>query len=139
MAAHGPVPKRTSQRLGHLTKAEKAAATTIKAAGAVAMPDPDPTWHPLATSWYRSLSDSAQSKLMEPSDWAAASLTAHELSRMLASEAPNAALFGRLWAAMGELMTTEGARRRLKIEVERKALSGVPAPVTVIHGDLADL
>lgn len=129
MAAHGPVPKRTSQRLGHLTKAEKAASTTVKATGAVEAPPPDESWHPLARDWYVSLGSSAQSKLMEPSDWVAAQVTAVELSRMLRAEAPNAALFGKIWAAMGELMTTEGARRRLKVEVERRALSSAPAPV----------
>ncbi|HEX3307270.1 MAG TPA: hypothetical protein VHS32_13560, partial [Streptosporangiaceae bacterium] len=67
----------------------------------------------------------------EPSDWAAARLVAAEMTRMLA-EPPNAALLGRIWAAMGELMTTEGARRRLKVEVERRALTAAPAPVAQI-------
>ena len=55
------------------------------------------------------------------------------------ADAPNAAMFGRIWSAMGELMTTEGARRRLKIEVERRRLSSVPAEVTPISGSYADL
>ena len=54
------------------------------------------------------------------------------------AEAPNAALLGRLWTAMGELMTTEGARRRLKLEIERKPLSAVPASVSQID-DFRDL
>ena len=138
MGTRGPVPKRTSQRLGHLTKAQKAEATTVKVTGAVEIPPADESWHQLAKEWYRSLQESAQHQLMEPSDWAAARLVAAEMTRMLA-DAPNAAMFGRIWSAMGELMTTEGARRRLKIEVERRRLSSVPAEVTPISGSYADL
>lgn len=131
MGRRGPVPKRTSQRLGHLTKAEKATSTTVKAVGAVEIPDLDPLWHPLAADWYRSLAESGHRELLEPSDWAAARLVAFELTRMLELP-PNAALLGKIWAAMGELMTTEGARRRLKVEVERKTLTAAPASVTQI-------
>ena|SRR6185295_15448774 len=132
MGTRGPVPKRTSQRLGHLTKAEKAAPTTVKAVGAVVVPDPDPSWHRLALDWYRSLAESAHGELMEPSDWAAARLVAHEMTRML-ELLPNAAMLGKIWAAMGELMTTEGARRRLKVEVERRKLSAALAPVAQLN------
>jgi hypothetical protein len=128
MGTRGPVPKRTSQRLGHVTKAEKAAATTIKTSGAVVIPEPDPLWHTLAAEWYRSLAESAHRDLLEPSDWAAARLVASEMTRML-GEPPNAALLGKIWAAMGELMTTEGARRRLKVEVDRRRLTAAPATV----------
>lgn len=127
MANPGPVPKRTSQRLGHLTKAQKAEATVIKAAGAVGIPPVDDSWHDLAKDWYRSLTESAQKTLMEPSDWSAARLLAGEITRMLAGE-PNAAMLGKVWSAMGDLMTTEGARRRLKVEVERRPLAAA-APV----------
>jgi hypothetical protein len=137
MGTRGPVPKRTDQRLGHLTKAEKAAATTVKVTGAVDVPAVDPSWHLIAQDWYMALATSAQSKLMEPSDWVAARLVAAEMTRML-SGAPNAAMFGKIWAAMGELMTTEGARRRLKIEVDRRKLSAAPAPVAKID-DYRDL
>jgi hypothetical protein len=122
------VPKRVSQRLGHLTKAEKAAATVLKAAGAVDIPPLDESWHDLAKDWYRSLSESAQKTLMEPSDWSAARLLAGEITRMLNGD-PNAAMLGKVWAAMGDLMTTEGARRRLKVEVERRPVSAAPAAV----------
>lgn len=123
-----PVPKRASQRLGHRTKAEQAQTKVIKASGKVAVPPPAKDWHPMARDWYLSLADSAQSQHFEPSDWQAARLVAVEITRMLTAEYPNANLFGKVWSAMGELMTTEGARRRLKIEVERRPL-GAAAPV----------
>lgn len=133
MGTRGPVPKRTSQRLGHLTKTERASSATIKAVGMVEMPAPDARWDPLARDWYLSLSDSAQSEHFEPSDWQAARLIAAELSRMLESEFPNAALFGRLWSAMGELMTTEGARRRLKVEIDRRPAALAPVSNLADH------
>ena len=131
MGVRGPVPKRVDQRLGHVTKAAKAETTAVKAVGAVDIPPTDESWHQLAKDWYASLGTSAQARLMEPSDWVAAQIVAAEITRMLA-EPPNASLFGKLWAAMGELMTTEGARRRLKVEVDRRKLSSVPASVTQI-------
>ena len=138
MGVRGPVPKRTSQRLGHLTKAEKAASTVVDVAGAVPVPTADPAWHPTATAWYASLSESGQVKQMEPSDWAAALVVAGELTRMLKDDFPNAAMFRAVWSAMNDLMTTEGARRRLKVEINRRPLSAAPSPVAQID-DFRDL
>jgi hypothetical protein len=131
MGVRGPVPKRTSQRLGHMTKAQKAESTSIQVTGAIEVPPPDDSWHPAAVEWYLSLQDSGQSKQFEPSDWAAARLVAAEMTRMLA-DAPNGALFRVLWSAMGDLLTTEGARRRVKVEIDRRALSSSPAAVASI-------
>jgi hypothetical protein len=129
VGSRGPVPKRTSQRLGHLTKAEKSASTVVEVVGGVTIPAADASWHAYATAWYKSLSESGQVKQMEPSDWAAAQVVAGELTRMLGEELPNAAMFRAVWSAMNDLMTTEGARRRLKVEVNRRQLSAVAAPV----------
>ena len=131
MGVRGQIPKRTSQRLGHLTKAQKAESTVIKTDGAVEIPAASESWHDLAKDWYRSLSESAQKSLMEPSDWSAARFLANEMTRMLAGE-PNAAMLGKVWAAMGDLMTTEGARRRLKVEVDRRSATAL-APVAQLH------
>ena len=129
MGIRGPIPKRTSQRLGNLTKAQKAESIVVKTTGMVEIPPLSESWHDLAKDWYRSLTESAQKSLFEPSDWAAARLLANEMTRMLAGE-PNASMLSKVWAAMGDLMTTEGARRRLKVEIERRGrLAAVPAPV----------
>jgi len=85
--------------------------------------------HPIARDWYHSLEGSPQSVYFQSSDWAAARLLAHELTTYLgptprSGEQPeyrqrNANMFAALWSAMGDLLTTEGARRKLRIEVER--------------------
>lgn len=75
--------------------------------------------HELAMSWYDSLSRSAQSLYFEPSDWHLARITAMELGRMLNQGKPSGQLFAALWAATGDLLSTEGQRRRLRFEIER--------------------
>ena len=137
MGVRGPVPKRTSERLGHLTKAERASSATVDVAGPVIVPPPDETWHPLASEWYLSLAESGQKKFFEPSDWAAARLVAFEMTRMLA-DAPSPTQFKAIWTAMGELLTTEGARRRVKVEISRKPLAAAPASVANL-ADFRDL
>jgi hypothetical protein len=75
--------------------------------------------HPIARRWYRSLKESGQAALYEPSDWAAAVLVAEAMTRLLASARLSAVGFAAVWSAMGELLTTEGARRRARVELER--------------------
>lgn len=132
MGLRGPVGKRIGDRLGHVTKAEKAAVSQVDVSGAVKVPPASQTWHPIARDWYRSLKDSGQSRYFEPSDWQAARLVAHEMTRMLSMPMTDGPTLGKLWAAMGDLLTTEASRRRVKIEINRKPLSAVPAPVAQI-------
>lgn len=119
MGARGPIPKRSDQRLGHVTKAEKAAVTQVTVVGSVEVPPADESWHQIAKDWYRSLAESGQAQHYEPSDWQAARLLAHELTRALRQKV-SATLFSALWTAMGDLLTTEGERRRVKMEINRK-------------------
>jgi hypothetical protein len=68
--------------------------------------------------WYLSLTESAQRAWFEASDWATARLWCDLMS---AQWPPPAALVGKFASVAAELMTTEGARRRLRIELARKA------------------
>lgn len=119
MGERGPVPKRNSQRRrrNEESKAETAPALTF----AVDAPPAMKGWHPAAKRWYDSLAESGQAQFFEPSDWQAAQLVAGELSIYLRSKKRSAMMWSHLWAAMTDLLTTEGARRRLKIEIERPA------------------
>lgn len=80
-------------------------------------------WHPVARDWYRSLADSAQSSFYEPSDWATAKVAAMVLSNSLTILAEGGRGAGTLlerWQMVAtELLTTEGARRRARLEIER--------------------
>lgn len=133
MGTRGPIPKRAAQRLGHLTNAEKSATETVRMVGAVPVPTPDRSWHRVARDWYKSLADSGQAQHYEPSDWQAARFVAFEMSRMLNADMISPTMFKALWTAMSELLTTEGARRRVKLEVDRKPLG--PAPAAVVKMD----
>ena len=119
MGTRGPVPKRSEQRRrrNKESRPEKVAGP----AAPVDAPAEKRTWHPVAKEWYRSLKESGQAQFYEPSDWQAARLVAEELSQYLRSKKRSAMMFAQLWSAMTDLLTTEGARRRVKIEVERGA------------------
>jgi hypothetical protein len=101
-------------------------------------------WDPLVRDWYRSLSESAQSVFYEPSDWATARVLAELLSRALKSGKVSASLVERWQAGATELLTTEGARRRMRLEIERPQEGGEEGGADVsemdewrrrLHGD----
>ena len=117
MATRGPVPKPSSQR----RRRNKESRVTTAPTGHVAppAPEPDPTWQPIAAEWFCSLSESGQSQFYEPSDWATARYVAEAMSRNLASSRLSGQLFAAVMAAMTELLTTEGSRRRARVELER--------------------
>jgi hypothetical protein len=88
------------------------------------IPKADPSWHPIALAWFRSLGVSGQSQFYEASDWASAVWIAEAMTRGLNStKGFSAVLFAAVNAAMTELLTTEGSRRRARIELEK----GLPA------------
>lgn len=118
----GPVPKRSSQRRrrNKESKPQKVTAPVT----AVDQPPVNGKWHPTAKAWYKSLAESGQAQFFEPSDWQAAKILAGELSIYLRSTKRSAMMFAHIWTGMGELLTTEAARRRLKIEIERDQPKG---------------
>ena len=114
----GPVPKRSDRRMGH----HKPEGPELRKGIAGATPDIPPAsedWHPIARDWYESLATSGQSQYYEASDWATAVYVAEAMSRNLAQGRFSAQLFQSVTSAMTELLTTEGARRRARVELER--------------------
>lgn len=136
MATTGPVPKRSDQR--RRRNKPDTALRSVKVHGVVDVPAADEEWHPIAHGWYVSLAESGQSRFYEPSDWAQARLWAEILSRQLASGRVSAQMMAAWSSAATELLTTEGARRRARMEIERSALSAVDEPVTALD-DYRDL
>lgn len=129
----GPVPKRSSERRRR-NKPEGGSVTSVPvAAEMVECPPADEGWHPIARDWYESLAKSGQAVFYEPSDWATARYVAEAMSRGLESSRFSAQLFAAVSAAMTELLTTEGARRRARLEIERGAVGDEkPADVTAL-------
>ncbi|MFD9813994.1 hypothetical protein [Streptomyces sp. NPDC059080] len=114
----GPVPKRSDQRR---RRNKSDGPELVKAPGGAApeVPPADEEWHPIAASWYASLSESGQTQFYEASDWATAYYVAEAMSRNLISGRFSAQLFQAVMSAMTDLLTTEGARRRARVELER--------------------
>lgn len=132
MGLRGPVPKRSDERAGHRAKADHP--DQVRLSRRVPIPAAARDWHPQAARWYRSLRTSGQVRFFEPSDWAEAHLLADLLTRELTAEKvvtlpdggqavvkvpPRALMTKTILAAMNELGTTESARRRMRIEVDR--------------------
>lgn len=134
MGQRGPIPKRSEarRRRNVESKTEQVAPVVAK----VRVPAADRKWHRLARAWYESLAESGQSRFFEPSDWAAARYVAEVMSRSLAGEEISATLFRAVWSSLGDLMTTEAARRRLRLEVDRQ-LATPPAQSAAVTA-LAD-
>lgn len=130
----GPVPKRSSERR---RRNKGNPVETVEAIGAVEVPAADENWHPIARRWYDSLQESGQARFYEPSDWHSAQYVAEAMSRNLVNERFSAQLFAAVMSGMTELLTTEGARRRARLEIEREQ-SEHEAPVMALD-DYRDL
>lgn len=134
MGSRGPVPKRSAERRRR-NKDPDAPVRVGSAPGVVEWPEPDSAWHAIACDWYLSLAMSGQSQFYEPSDVATARYVAEAMSRNLNAGARfSAQLFAAVSSAMTELLTTEGARRRARVELERAGTEeSIPAGVTALE------
>lgn len=112
----GPVPKRTDQRRrANATEIE----VSVAPATGVTFPKADPSLHPIAREWFDALGQSGQAAFFEPSDVAQAKLLAYVMSDMLNSDRMSAQMFASVLTGASELLTTEGSRRRLRIELAK--------------------
>lgn len=124
MGTRGPIPERSEARRRRnkddgpeLVKAPSGAPDDLPD-----LPDADPLWHSIAADWYLSLRKSGQAAFYQPSDWAVARYAAELMSRVLdcSERGPNGQLVAALNSVMSSLLTTEGDRRRARMELERK-------------------
>jgi len=139
MGTRGPIPKRSEERR-RTNKPADAEPVTAPAGAEVLWPEPEPEWHDLASEWYMSLQDSGQSVFYQQSDVMVARYLAEAMSRNLNASRFSAQLFAAVMAGMTELLTTEGARRRVRVELERApAAQQAPVGVTAIADYRRDL
>lgn len=115
--------------MGHRSKNEKDSITKAPSGPPVdlpELPEPSPLWDPIATDWYLSLRESGQAAFYQPSDWAVARYAAELMSRVLdcSERGPNGQLVAALNSVMSSLLTTEGDRRRARMELERRKPAG---------------
>ena len=129
MGARGPIPKRDAERR---RRNKENPVETVPATGNVKPTTCPAGLHAEARGWYQSLADSGQSKFYEPSDWRQARVLAIILDNMLEAPRVSAQLFAAWCSAASELGTTEGARRRVHIEIKRQPLKPAPDNVTMM-------
>ncbi len=137
----GPAPKRDAERRRRNPKVVETTTVLIDdlIKEPVEIPEVPETWHPIARHWFESLARSGQAVFYEPSDWAAAMVIGETLSRELNPQYVaytdkesgeviaewitmpiKGASLAAILKGMTALMVTEGDRRRLSIELERK-------------------
>ncbi|MDP5310388.1 phage terminase small subunit [Streptomyces poriferorum] len=127
MGTRGPIPERSEarRRRNKPDGPDLVQAASGPPIDSPDLPEPDALWHPIAADWYLSLRESGQSAFYEPSDWAMARYAAHVMSQVLLSErGPNGQLVAALNSVMSSLLTTEGDRRRARMELDRKKPAG---------------
>lgn len=113
----GPPPKRQEQRRRRNT--DVVPVTTAPSGGTTNAPASEDVWHPRAREWFDSLGRSGQSRFYEASDWAMAKIAADMMTKLLEADKPSAQLLASVLQLTTALMTTEGDRRRLRLELSR--------------------
>jgi hypothetical protein len=126
----GPIPKHSSERRRRNAASQVDTVSALMAA--VKPPETPEDLHPIAAGWFESLKTSGQSVFYEPSDWATAIVHAEVLSRLLSSSRLSAQGYAAWTSATQELLTTEGARRRVRLEIDRQAATKPAVPVSVL-------
>lgn len=118
MGSRGPIPARSDQRVRRNKPDVPIDKVTV--IGGVSVPDLgllDP--HPLVVDFYLSLAESAQSRYYEASDWQMARFCFHFCDVLLKSGRPSSQLLAAVNSMLTDLLVTEGARRRVRLEIER--------------------
>ncbi len=116
MGERGPVPKRSDQR----RRRNKTEIDSAPNASAVKLGPPCPRWLTgLGGKWYQSLRTSGQAVYYTDSDWASALVIAKGIQAF--EQRPSAHMLAAVLSGFGSLASTEGERRRLRIELERGA------------------
>jgi hypothetical protein len=86
-----------------------------------ATPEPaDPTWHPVILTWFDGLREGPEAEFLTPAGWGFARYLAERESRNLQLARPSAQTSALFVASQADLLTTEGSRRRLRVELDRR-------------------
>lgn len=113
--ARGPIPKRSTER--RRRNIDSRPSLVSLPVGAVSVRDPDPNWHPVIQEFYASLQASPQAELYTSSDWGLIRLLCFRESLNLKGGRPSAMMTGIFLGQLPDLLVTEGARRRLRVEL----------------------
>lgn len=98
----------------------------------VTVPRADPDWHAIAKQLYNSLKTSGQADFYQQPDWALAYALCDDLSHYKKSSKRSAQMAQTLYSALGNLLVTEGDRRRVRIELQEPEPETTSAAVLAI-------
>jgi hypothetical protein len=127
----GPLPKRSEERTRR-NRPENEGSVPLSKGERVPykIPPVDSAWHPRAKQWYRSLSRSGMREYYELSDYETARILCDALTEYY--KRPTAMMLIAVLQNMTSLGTTEGERRRMRIELEDPKELETPASVRAI-------
>lgn len=114
----GPIPNRSDQRVRR--NKPEIEIDTVDQAGTVTVPElglENP--HQIVADFWDSLAESGQANYYEPSDWQYARVVMKLLDQQLKSYKPSGQMIATLHSMLTDLLVSEGARRRVRMEVER--------------------
>ncbi len=115
----GPVPKRTDQRRRR-NKPEGVQVSKAKAGAPLKWPNARSDWHPMAADLYRAIRVSGMVQFYEQTDVQEALIQCELMSRELKKgQRVSSQMVTAILSRLDSLGTTEGARRRARIELER--------------------
>jgi hypothetical protein len=115
----GPVPKLAAERRRRNAPTGPALVTVPTVAPATP-PNADPSWHEVIIGWFNGLREGPEAEFMTPAGWGFARYLAERESRNLQLARPSAQTSALFVASQADLLTTEGSRRRLRVELDRK-------------------
>lgn len=124
--SRGPVSKRKDELKGHRSRDELRGTNVVALTPAYAatpkakQPRAVASWHAIAKKLWKAMGESQQSAMYEATDWEFARDLMEDLTLYKASTKRNSQLLGTIYTGFDKLLLTEGARRRLGIETEKR-------------------
>lgn len=111
------MPKRSDERMGHRTAAEQTV-DKVELGGPVRIPEPDPSWSPIALFAWEAYKSSPVNIYYTETDIAYGWMTCHAIHE--AYESGSAMKLQAMESLMRNGLFNEADRRRVKIEVTQK-------------------
>lgn len=140
MGQRGPVPNvEMDLARPRSRKGGDQQAVTYGVRKGVAIPEPDPDWHPIALMLWSSLEDSGQADFYQQSDWAMAYSICDDISHYKKSGKRSGQMLATIYSAMSSLLITEGDRRRVRMELTEPATDDDQPALAIVTNMRAQL
>lgn len=133
----GPIPKRSDEgdRRTQARKAQQPGGVSRASHGrTVTIPEPDEGWHPIARMIWDAMLESGQAAFYESSDWAMLYSFCDDMTYYKSMGKRSAQMLASIYSMGTSLLLTEGDRRRVQIELDRRTEEDLEsAGVTVMR------